>query len=264
MTKAGWMVLSAVVLVAGVIGFGLYRGYRSNDPLPTPDSPYVTLPQAINKDAGGNPLQPATYITVAADTNCPVVSWMVTSADIQLFPPSLLKDTKTAVLVATKPGVYTVYAWSGSCGGPTQASQCVLTVGTLPPPTPPIPPVPPTPPTPPEPIDPAWPYIKAAWLTENAADKAKLPSLVSLMSVAVAKSNDPAVAKVLDLFNALHAAKADLMGGALANTWKAVGTELNNAVSVTPDQAMDAATRQRCVAAFTRLGNLLQALNNVK
>ena len=49
---------------------------------------------------------PAEFLRVPADTDGKVVRWIVLDKGLSLFPTDLLKDTRTAVVVAREPGRY--------------------------------------------------------------------------------------------------------------------------------------------------------------
>lgn len=99
------------------------------------------------------------FIRVKAVTTGKVVQWVAVDPELNLFPVELLKDTKTAVVVASSPGKYRLIAYTAEGDVPSLPVTATIDVeGTTPPvpppgPTPdPTPPQPPTPPLPPAPI----------------------------------------------------------------------------------------------------------------
>lgn len=52
--------------------------------------------------------EPGTFIRVSAVTDCPVVQWYSPDSRLQLFPPDLLKNSKTAVVIEQSPATVTV------------------------------------------------------------------------------------------------------------------------------------------------------------
>lgn len=101
---------------------------------PLPAWAQIKLPEKVV----GNP---GTFISVPATTTGKVVKWYPLDAGLNLFPTDLLKDTKTAVVVAPAAGTYRLLAWTADADGlPTDASLCTIVVGTGPPPPPPPPP----------------------------------------------------------------------------------------------------------------------------
>lgn len=88
--------------------------------------PYTELPKEVQGEVGD-------FIAVTAKTNGAEVWWLVTDPSLKLFPPQLLKDSKSIVMVARKNGKYPVYAWTAVGGKSHPATVCWVIVG---PPTP--------------------------------------------------------------------------------------------------------------------------------
>ncbi len=102
----------------------------------------VRLPPEVKGAVGA-------FIQIAAETQDPYVSWLSMDAGLNLFPTSLLKDTKTAVVTTTQPGRYRVSAVSAKDSKPSEFAYTLVIVGD-PGPIPPVPPTPdPKPPIPP-------------------------------------------------------------------------------------------------------------------
>lgn len=96
--------------------------------------------------------EPGDFIQVPADTTGKDVRWLSLDTGLKVFPSSLLKDSKTAVVTAQKPGRYRLLAYTSDEKGPSEPAIAVVVIAgvePVPPPTPPVPPVPPVPPTPP-------------------------------------------------------------------------------------------------------------------
>lgn len=72
----------------------------------------VTLPAEVKGD-------PVDFVLVKSDTDCSSLRWVVIDQGLKLFPPDQLKDTRTAVVVATKAGRYRLLAY-GEAGGLTK------------------------------------------------------------------------------------------------------------------------------------------------
>lgn len=97
--------------------------------------------------------QPGDFVTVASEADGAEVRWVSLDAGLKLFPTSLLKDTKTAVVISTVPGKYRLLAYTAKGDKPSDPAICLVVIEGVVPPAPPVPPTPPdpTPPKPPEP-----------------------------------------------------------------------------------------------------------------
>lgn len=93
--------------------------------------------------------EPGEFLRIPADTKGKIVKWRVLDPGLNLFPVDLLKDTRVAVVTGVKAGKYRVWAWTAIGDSPSDAVQCVVVIGQLPPgpgpgpgpsPPPPIPP----------------------------------------------------------------------------------------------------------------------------
>lgn len=218
----------------------------AQDPAP----PYVKLPATVSHPVG-------CFIRVPAETNGTTVSWLSTSANLDIFPPDLLKDTKTAVLVGKVPGVYHVYAVSAKGDSVSKFAVCEVTVtGSLPPPTPdPVP----------EPTDEWYPTLKSAYLGETPSAKLKISNLASLWRQSAAALDWTTVATTGDFMTkVIQPASASLIGGDLMATRKALAAQMDKSLPTNPNQPLDAATKAQLKAAFTRAALLLDALKGVK
>lgn len=95
--------------------------------------------------------EPGDFVQVKADTTGKSVSWRAVDPGLKLFPVDLLKDSKTAVVTATKPARYRLWAVTAEGDVPSAIAECIVIIGDPPPGPGPTPPVPPTP----IPVDPA-------------------------------------------------------------------------------------------------------------
>lgn len=89
-------------------------------------APYVKLPATVQG-------APGSFITIPADTNGNAVAWRAVDPGLNLFPVSLLKDTKTAVVTGSTPGNYRVWAYTALADQPSDIAECVVTIGKPPP-----------------------------------------------------------------------------------------------------------------------------------
>ena len=145
----------------------------------------IQLPAEVKGNVGE-------FLKVPATTQGAVVRWRAVDAGLNLFPVELLKDTRTAVVVAIVPGRYRLLAWSALNGVPTEAAECVVVVaGPAPPP-----------PNPPGPADPLEADLRAA-LAKEADGHEKVSELAKVCQSAATAARDPAnsdVKAVRDLF----------------------------------------------------------------
>jgi hypothetical protein len=155
------------------------------------EPPALKLPVEVHGNSTG-------FIVVTAETPAKAVKWVPIDAGLSLLPPALLRDSKSAVLMAPK-GRYRLLAY---CAVADEASEpAIVTIivdgGAKPPPIVEPPPPPETPPAPPTtgqvwavviqndgPLppglaanrkDPAWERIKAkgvylSWVERSFAD----------------------------------------------------------------------------------------------
>jgi hypothetical protein len=106
----------------------------------------LTLPATITGEPGD-------FLRVSANTTGTVVKWKSYNRELKLFPMDQLKDTKTAIVTATKPGKYRLFAVTSDATGPSDIAETEIVITGQPDPAPGPQPAPPTP-TPP-PADPA-------------------------------------------------------------------------------------------------------------
>jgi hypothetical protein len=102
----------------------------------------LKLPPEVKGDPGD-------FVTVPADTSGKDVKWVALDAGLKVFPSSLLKDSKTAVVTAQKPGKYRLLAYTADEKGPSEPAITTVVIAGVDPTPPAPPPGPPTPPTPP-------------------------------------------------------------------------------------------------------------------
>lgn len=98
--------------------------------------------------------EPGEFVTVKGETNGSVIEWASPDRGLNVFPASMLKDSRTAVVNSSKPGAYRLWAWTARGNTPTAKFECIVTIG-VPAPTPTPTPDPPTPDPKPKPPEPA-------------------------------------------------------------------------------------------------------------
>lgn len=123
----------------------------------------VKLPAEVRGD-------PGSFVRVAADTDGSHVRWLALDSGLSVFPSDLLKDSKTTVVVAQKPGKYRVAAWTAKGDVPSDAAICTVVIGTPPDPGPG-----PTPPDPPTPDPPAPISGKRVLIVYESGEASKMP-----------------------------------------------------------------------------------------
>jgi hypothetical protein len=90
--------------------------------------PSLKLPDRVNGDPGD-------FIMVTADTTGKNVQWFSCDSNLKIFPASLLKETKTAVVTCRVPGSYKLMAITCAGDELSPVATTVVVVGK-PPPTP--------------------------------------------------------------------------------------------------------------------------------
>jgi hypothetical protein len=209
------------------------------------DPPPLRLPAEVRG-------RPGRLVTVEADTPAARVCWHACrGADIPDLWPS--PDGKTLLFCTPTPGRYELIAWAAAGGVPTAAVGCSVLIET---PEPPVPP-------PPEPADPFRAALQAAWDAATAPDRAaQRDRLASLYRVAGQDTvRQPQLHTAGELFAALRQAAATLLpADALPQVRAAIAAELRAALPSAPDSPLDAATRDRCAAAFARVAQALDSL----
>ena len=136
--KNNWIGLVAIglVLITNV------KGCPAPSPVPPPEpvAP-ILLPKELTA-------QPGDIVKLSAETAGKIVRWDTPGLQRERL------DDKTVILVAKTKGKYRVLAWTslktgwGANGEATEAAECTLIVGDVPPDPSPIPPVPPPDPSP--------------------------------------------------------------------------------------------------------------------
>lgn len=89
----------------------------------------ITLPKEVPGIAG-------TFIEVKAETDGEIVKWFTATPGLNVFPAHLLKDSKTAVVVALVPGKYDLIAYTAKDNMPSDPSRTTIVVTRLPGPGP--------------------------------------------------------------------------------------------------------------------------------
>lgn len=111
------------------------------------EPPALKLPAEVHGTSGA-------FVTVTAETAGKIVRWLPMDAGLSMIPSHLLRDTKTAVLMAPK-GRYRLAAFTAAGDEPSEPAITVIVVDGAAPKPPDVTPTPvdppPTEPTPPAP-----------------------------------------------------------------------------------------------------------------
>lgn len=91
--------------------------------------PALKLPKEVKGDVGD-------FLEVVAETEGKIVQWKALDKGMSLFPVHRLKDTKTAIVVAKKPGRYRLAAVTAVGDEPSEIAETVLIIGDPPAPGP--------------------------------------------------------------------------------------------------------------------------------
>ena len=216
---------------------------------PASAGPAVSLPPEVK---GG----PSDFIEVPATTDGKEVRWVSFDASLRVFPPALLKDTKTAVVIARGPGRFKLLAYTAIGDVPSEPAFTVIVVGDPGPA-----PVPPGP-TPPVPPDPFVTTLQAAYGADGDPDKAKhKASLAALYRQGAELAGQPAVATWGDLFGAMVKA-AEILGakGKLAGVQSLLQSRLQAALPKEQTKPLDAPGRELAAKTFREVAGFLEAI----
>lgn len=83
--------------------------------------------------------EPAEFARVSAETTGKTVKWVSLDKGLALFPADLLKDSRTAVVIARNPGRYRLLAITANGDEISEPAMCVVVVGDAPVPPGPAP-----------------------------------------------------------------------------------------------------------------------------
>lgn len=215
----------------------------------------VELPAEVKADVG-------TIAIVAAKTDCPELQWVVIDPGLSLIPPSLLKDSRTAVVMSGRPGRYRLLAYGALKDRASAPVICTVVVGEAPPgPNPPGPNPPgPNPPSPDATLSDA---LQKAMSQDTDADKLTLTKRLAQVYRQAITSIVPSAKTVKEVDALIRATTTDpsVLGTlAVPNLRSAVGAWLKTQLPTAVSTPLDEALRQRYVVAFTKLATALEGL----
>lgn len=195
--------------------------------------------------------EPGQFVRVTADTDAKHVRWVVLDGGLNLFPPELLRDSRTAVMTAGKPGRYRLLAYTAFLKGgdavPTGPAVCTVVVGKADPT--------------PQP-DALTARLREAYRADagTAADKraaaGKLARLYRQAALTVTDARR--VTTALSLMKLLKDAADSLgLGTALPRTRRAIAAELRDVLPTDADAVLSSSSRRRAAALFNRIAAAL-------
>lgn len=223
------------------------------------------IPHAVNADDLPPPLKVndvravvGDWIVLRADTEGRIVRWKCMDRGLRLAPPELaLRDAKTTLATASRPGKYRVVCVTAKDDVPSEIIEFQVTVeadGPDPPPEP----------KPPEPADPLGRKLREA-LQADSGDAAKnkeyVAALAGFYSAMAKHVSTGQVVTVGDLLSDYrNAIPAILPNGAILSVRKVCGEETAAVAGVEPDRKIDSNLKSKLVDLFTRLASVLDAL----
>ncbi len=218
-------------------------------------SPNLQIPAEVRAD-------PSAFARVQATTDCPVVRWVSLDSGLNLFPPELLKDSRTAVVIATRPGRYRLLAVAAKDSIPTEPAICTVVVGDAPSPGPGPSPNP-TPPSPvPAPDAEFRKALQSAYDLERGDTKdGHRLHLISVYQRGKQTARDPQVTQVFGLFTRMAAHRLEAVPDAeFTQVRHAINQELDKQLPRDNGASLDESTRTKCVEQFNRVIAALEVL----
>lgn len=205
----------------------------------------VTIPAKLQTE-------PGRLVKIEAESKGAVIRWLNPDpGNLDVIPS---ESGRWVIVSSPRPGVYRLACWTAIDGVPTEASICVLTVGT------PEPPRPPTPPAPP--VDALTAEIQRIYDAE--AEPAELKRqvkerLAALYRVAAQATADPQLLTTGMLASAISRNAAGV-GDGLHNLRKSLGGKTLDLLGPEPAAELTAARRQAASELFTKFAKSLEAV----
>lgn len=212
--------------------------------------PTLTIPKETKAEPGD-------FVRLDAVTEGVQVRWFGLDKGLNVFPSELLRDSKSTVVVAIKPGTYRIAAITCRADELSELAVGYVVIGTPEPVPPPPPPVPPTPPTPPP--DALEAEVRALYLADADPRKATHAIMLSgfyRQAALAALSAD--LVKAGDLHAVLARASAGLIPeAALKPIRLRVSAELRKVLPADPEAALTNQSRADASALFSKLAQIL-------
>lgn len=194
---------------------------------------------------------------VKANTTGKIVRWKAVDAGLSVIPSELLRDTKTAVVIANKPGRYRLHAVTAEGDIPSAIMEVVIVVGDVPAPGPD--------PKPPEPVpdDPLTSKLKKAFDSDRSlVDSAKHLATLAGFYEAMANHTKGTSAKTVGELLADYrvAIPTVLPEGSIPALRRACGEEIALLVGDDSEALLDPTLRPKLVDLFTRIQTSLKKI----
>ena len=194
------------------------------------------------------------WIVLRAETEGRVVRWKSLDRGLRIAPPELaLRDPKTTLATASRPGKYRVACVTAKGDVPSEIVEFLVIVeadGPEPPP--------------PEPTDPLIRKLREALQADSGEPAAKREHVAALAGFYAAMAKHVATDQVATIGDLLsdyrNAIPAVLPEGAIAGVRKICGEEVAALASDDPERKIDAALKSKLVDLFTRLASALGAI----
>jgi hypothetical protein len=195
------------------------------------------------------------WILLRAETDGKVVRWKAIDRGLRIAPPELaLRDPRTTLATAGKPGKYRVVCVTAKGDVPSEIIEFVVTVEADGP----------DPPMPPEPADQLSKSLREAFNADPGEAAEKREHVIALAGFYAAMAKHVAtdqVSTVGDLLSDYRAAiPALLPEAALPAVRQACGKEVATLAGEDPDRKIDPTLKSKLVDLFTRLSAALAAL----
>lgn len=215
--------------------------------------PTLAIPKETKAEAGD-------FVRLDATTEGVQVRWFSLDKGLNVFPSELLRDSKSTVVAAIRPGTYRIAAITCRADELSELAIGYVVIGGAPVPPEPTPPAP----VPPAPVpDSLEAEIRTLYLADTDVRKASYAlMLAGFYRQAALASMSPDLNKVADLHAVLSRASAGLIpDAALKGVRAKVEAELKATLPSDPAAALTNQHRATASALFTKLATILAGVS---
>jgi hypothetical protein len=199
------------------------------------------------------------WIRVSAISKNPV-QWYSTDKNLKVFPPELLRDSKTAVVTAMKAGRYRLLCWTADNNVPSPAAEVVIVV------------IDDNGPPPPDPTPPDTGFfvdLKRLYDADKSEDKSTtLAKLTGFYKALAGYISKPDSVTVGDFRNDWQAAMNEVLGDvpadSLSDCRRLIGQKIGAALGSDADAKLDPDIRPKAKSALTEITTALDKLNQLE